>query len=373
MPSCVTHSPFFTRSIAATFCLLSSSISLHPNRPSGCLSPDAGFHYTSIGLWLLPFPRAPVSSLPPAAQSPRLCSPHPPPSSPIDSLSPLLFPPSVSVSPFSHHLPLFRFVLPVLCPPSVLTTYSICHPKPSLPPIRILPPSPPSFSSLSLSLLFSESSSLRLLPVLPHLAISLCCARLSSLLSPSLPFLPLHFPECYWWRSWLPARNQEGVKREERVPSLPISPTVPSLSLPLCPPVSGPAVPAHFFLYVRRPPFLQHSLCCHSAVCLYFPCCQLHAWPQWQPWQLQTLCGPRYSLPGTPAERKEKGKKENLSSWKSASLANQWGPRVLLQYPIFALLMLLDLHSRCHVAELCIVVVCFLFWLVVSVVQCCSV
>lgn len=93
-------------------------------------------------------------------------------------------------------------------------------------------------------------------------------------------------------------------------------PSPPSASLGTC--RSCP----FFFLCVPSP-FLQHSLCCHSAVCLYFPCCQLRAWPQWQPWQLQTLCGPRYSLPGTPAERKEKGgKKENLNSRMSASLAN---------------------------------------------------
>lgn len=196
MPSCITHSPFFTRSVAATFCLLSSSISLHPNRPSGCLSPDAGFHYTSIGLWLLPFPRAPVSSLPPAAQSPRLCSPHPPTLLSIVSLSPPLFPPSVSVSPFSHHLPLFSFVLPVLCPPVRLNYLQYLSPK-ALPPFYSNSSTIPTLPFLSLPLLFSVSSSLRLLPVLPHLAISLRYARLSSLLSSPLPipsFPPFPFP-----------------------------------------------------------------------------------------------------------------------------------------------------------------------------------
>lgn len=198
MPSCITHSPFFTRSVAATFCLLSSSISLHPNRPSGCLSPDAGFHYTSIGLWLLPFPRAPVSSLPPAAQSPRLCSPHPPTLLSIVSLSPPLFPPSLS--PLFLTISLFSALSFLSSAPlSVLTTYNICHPKPSLPSIRILPPSPPSLSFPFLSCSPSRHRCVFFLYFLTSPSpFAMLVSRLSSPpLSPSLPFLPFHFPECY--------------------------------------------------------------------------------------------------------------------------------------------------------------------------------
>ena len=248
--------------------------------------------------------------------SPSRCSissimfPTPPTLLTVVSLSPLLFAPSVSVSPFSHHLPLFRFVLPVLCPPVCLNYLQYLSPSP--PPFLILPPSPPSLPFLFLS----ESSSPHLLPVLPHLAISLRCARHSSrLLSSPHPFLSSLSISLSAIDGGAGCRPETRRGWRERrgfpvCPFLQLSPLFLFLSVRQSRDL--PFLPVFFFFLICMPsPFLQHSLCCHSAVCLYFPCCQLRAWPLWQPWQLQTLCGPRYSLSGTPAERKEKGGRES--------------------------------------------------------------
>lgn len=64
------------------------------------------------------------------------------------------------------------------------------------------------------------------------------------------------------------AKTQEELQRELPVPPSP-RPFVPSL--PACLPSLDMLL--RFFLCMLSP-FLQRSLCCHSAVCLYFPCCQ---------------------------------------------------------------------------------------------------
>lgn len=129
-----TPTPSQHRSTSSSFHPPSASLSI---RLSFRLSLDAGFHYTSIGLWLLPSLQAPLSSLPPAAQSPRLCISTPPW---------LLFLPSVSSSLFLT-ISLFFALSFLSSSPSVLTIYSICHANPP-PSLFILSLLPPSFSFL---------------------------------------------------------------------------------------------------------------------------------------------------------------------------------------------------------------------------------
>lgn len=177
-------SPFSHSTMATFFPFLSHPCLPPAVCPSGCLSPDAGFHYTSIGFWLLPSPQAPVFSLPPAAQFPRLCISTPPPLT-LASFT-LLFPPSVSVSLFLT-ISLFSALSFLSFAHSVLSTYSACHPN------------PPS--------LFFHSSFITTLPSFPSVLFPTPCSPnrysciffLYLLTSPSLPsrlvytsFLPCH-------------------------------------------------------------------------------------------------------------------------------------------------------------------------------------
>lgn len=140
--------------------------------------PTQGFHYTSIGLWLLPSPRAPVSSLPPAAQSPRLC---------ISTPTVPLFSPT---APFiclrlSRHLPPFPF-----CPSCTLPLLSQVSTLPVTLTLSPFSPSPPRSSAICHPSVSPSSDSSKL---------SLCSHVPTSLsrLHPPFPFLSLHFPECY--------------------------------------------------------------------------------------------------------------------------------------------------------------------------------
>lgn len=69
------------------------------------------------------------------------------------------------------------------------------------------------------------------------------------------------------------AAGQKPGGAEERAPCLPISLTVPSLSLPVCLPVSGPAIPTRFFIL-----FLMHVVPFPSALTPLSHCC-LSAFP----------------------------------------------------------------------------------------------
>lgn len=161
--------------------------------PSG-FPPNTGSRYTSIGLWLLPFPQAPVSSLPPGARCLQICI-----------LSPPLFfhfPPSVSVCPLSRHLPLYSLSF-LSSAPSVLTIYSICHPNP---PSSCSPSHP---SSPALGIVKAASSSwsslLRHLPSLYS----------SSLSSPLLSLPPSPFSWVLLMEDLAAGQKMEGA--EERV------------------------------------------------------------------------------------------------------------------------------------------------------------
>lgn len=157
------------------------------------------FHYTSIGLCLLPSLPAPVSLLPPAAQPPWLCYVFP-------SQNP--FPPSC----FFYLLVFFLTVslFAVLSLPSsgsfLLTIVAIIQ---TVPPYAFLHCHPPFLSSCPASSFLSFAL---------HLAVARLCSHVSTSPSPSAihlpsnPFLPLHFPECYWWWSWLLAKENVGLK-----------------------------------------------------------------------------------------------------------------------------------------------------------------
>lgn len=212
----------------------STSSSFHPPttslsiRLSFRLSPDAGFHYTSIGLWLLPSLRAALSSLPPAAQFPWLCISTPPS---------LLFLPSVSTS-FFLTISCFFALSFLSSAPSVLTIYSICHANPPSFSFRSFSiatlPFLPSVLFLPLPLHFWELLKRHL-----YLTVSFWYTHLylfSSL--SSFPFPCLHFPECYWWRSWLQAKAR--LKRGFAYFCL-------LFFLPVCLPVTEPAVSSRVY------------------------------------------------------------------------------------------------------------------------------
>lgn len=138
--------------IAATFFLFFPSyFSLSPSihlsfrlSPPHPPPPTQGFHYTSIGLWLLPSPRAPVSSLPPAAQSPRLCISTPT----VPLFSPTA--PFICLS-LSRHLPPVSILSFLYSAPSVPSIYATCHPN----PVTLFPFPAPFFRHLPpFSLLF---------------------------------------------------------------------------------------------------------------------------------------------------------------------------------------------------------------------------
>lgn len=71
------------------------------------------------------------------------------------------------------------------------------------------------------------------------------------------------------------AAGQKPGGDEERAPCLPISLTVASLSVRVCLPASGPAVPSH--LYARHPlSFSTHSAATLLSVCISHAASPLH-------------------------------------------------------------------------------------------------
>lgn len=204
--------------------------------------------------------------------------------------------------PFSHHLPLFRFVLPVLCP-VCLNYLQYLSPKPSLLPFPFfLHGHPPFLSPCPVS----HPSS----PVLWIVeAASSSCSSLPHHIPPLYSSVPLLSPAIHSSLSislsaidggagcW--PKTRRGLKR-----GLPVCPflwlSLLFLFLSVCPSQDLPFLPV--FLCMSSP-FRQHSLRCHSAVCLYFPCRQPFAWPEWQPWQLKHCVGPLFSLWNTSRER----------------------------------------------------------------------
>jgi len=268
---------------AATF-LLSFSLPHLPSTvcPSVSLSLDAGFHYTSIGLWLLPPPQAPVSSPPTAAQSPRLDI-----SKPSIPFSPSCF--LHLSSSFSHHLPLFCFVLLVLCT-SILTIFTVTQPVP--PSFSILPPSAPSLRFplscfplfLSCSLTGWSFISVAMSPPhhLPLLYSSGCLSSNIFLFSLSIFLSAIDGGVGCW-------PNTSGGWREGSLFAIFSDCPLSFFFLLVC-----TSQDLLFLAFLDAScPFLHHSVCCHSAVCLYFPCCQQLAWPEWQ---LKHCEGPLFSV-----------------------------------------------------------------------------